>query len=157
MGFEQVYHDTLGRALRGEELPEQRGEERQQLDCLLHPEEHPPVLRLKECTCGAGEEHCAAACLFNAIVRDGQGKLTIDPERCSGCGACIDACKSGSLTASRDVLPTLDALKHAKGPAFALIAPAFHGQFSEEVTPGKLRSAFKQLGFTGMVEVAVFA
>ena len=41
--------------------------------------------------------------------------------------------------------------------AFAMIAPAFLGQFSENVTPGKLRSAFKQLGFSGMVEVALFA
>ena len=157
MEFEQVYRDALGRALRGEEPLETSREEGRQLDCLLHPKDYPPVLRLNECSCGAGEEHCAAACLFNAIVRDAQGKLTIDPKLCSGCGACIEACKSGNLTASRDVLPTLDALKHAEGPAFALIAPAFHGQFSSEVTPGKLRAAFKQLGFTGMVEVALFA
>ncbi len=157
MDFERTYHDALSRALRGEEQGESGEQERQQLDCLLHPEKYPPVLRLKDCSCGAGEEHCAAACLFDAIVRDEQGKLTVDPERCSGCGACIEACKSGNLTASRDVLPVLDALKHAKGPAFALIAPAFHGQFSSEVTPGKLRTAFKQLGFTGMVEVALFA
>lgn len=157
MDFERVYHDALGRALRGEEQQVKGEEERQQLDCLLHPEKYPPVLHRKDCTCGAGEEHCAAACLFDAIVRDEQGKLTVDPERCSGCGACIDACKSGNLTASRDVLPALDALKHAKGPAFALIAPAFHGQFSAEVTPGRLRTAFKRLGFTGMVEVALFA
>ena len=157
MGFDQVYHDALERALRGETPTQQGEEERRQLECLLHPENYPPVLRLKECTCGAGEEHCAAACLFQAIVRDEQGKLTIDPNLCSGCGACIAACKSGSLTASRDVLPALDALKHAKGPVFALIAPAFHGQFSQEVTPGKLRAAFHALGFTGMVEVALFA
>lgn len=157
MGFEQVYHDALSRALRGEAQRERGTEEQRQLDCLLHPEKQPPVLRLKDCTCGAGEEHCAAACLFDAVVRDEQGKLTIDPERCNGCGACIEACKSGNLTASRDVLPVLDALKHAGGPAFALIAPAFHGQFSEGVTPGKLRTAFKRLGFTGMVEVALFA
>ena len=157
MDFERVYHDALSRALRGEEQAESCEQERRQLDCLLHPEKYPPVLRLKDCSCGAGEERCAAACLFDAIVRDEQGKLTVDPERCNGCGSCIEACKSGNLTASRDVLPVLDALKHAKGPAFALIAPAFHGQFSSEVTPGKLRTAFKRLGFTGMVEVALFA
>ena len=157
MDFERVYHAALDRALRGGNQEESGAEEQRQLDCLLHPEKYPPVLRLKDCTCGAGEEHCAAACLFNAVVRDTGGGLTIDPERCNGCGACIEACKSGNLTASRDVLPVLDALKHAKGPAFALIAPAFHGQFSAGVTPGKLRTAFKQLNFTGMVEVALFA
>lgn len=42
-------------------------------------------------------------------------------------------------------------------PVYMMIAPAFLGQFSENVTPGKLRQAFKALGFTGMVEVALFA
>lgn len=153
MDFERTYHDALGRALRGEE-PERSG---QHLDCLLHPERHSPVIRLRDCGCKKEEEHCAAACLFRAIVRDEQGNLTIDPDQCNGCGACIEACQSGNLTASRDVLPALYALKRAKGPAYALIAPAFHGQFSPEVTPGRLRTAFRQLGFTGMVEVALFA
>ena len=157
MGFERVYYDALGRALRGEKQQEEGREEQRQLDCLLHPEKNSPVLRLKECDCGAGEEHCAAACLFQAVVRDEQGKLTVDPDQCNGCGACIEACKSGNLTASRDVLPVLYELKQAKGPAYALIAPAFHGQFSRDVTPGKLRTAFQRLGFTGMVEVALFA
>ncbi len=157
MGFEELYRHALERALHGGERVEVGDGELYHLDCLLQPDKYPPVLRLKECECGAGEEHCAAACLFNAIVRDGQGMLTIDPDQCNGCSACIDACKAGNLTASRDALPALDALKHAKGPVFALIAPAFHGQFSPQVTPGKLRSAFRALGFTGMVEVALFA
>ena len=157
MGFESVYQQALSRALRGEEQVRTAGTDERHLDCLLHPQKQPYVLRLQECGCGAGEEHCATACLFNAIVRDEQGKLTIDPELCCGCGACISACKAGNLTASRDILPVLDALKHAKGPAYVLVAPAFHGQFSSRVTPGKLRAAFRQMGFTGMVEVALFA
>ncbi len=157
MSFEQVYRRALERALRGGQQLEQGEQERRELDCLLHPERHPPVWKLKECGCKPGEDNCAAACLFQAIGRDGEGKLTIDPDRCNGCGACIEACKSGGLTASRDILPALEAVKNAKGPVFALIAPAFHGQFSDAVTPGKLRSAFRLLGFTGMVEVALFA
>ena len=38
-----------------------------------------------------------------------------------------------------------------------MIAPAFIGQFDRDITPGMLRSAFKKLGFAGMVEVALFA
>lgn len=157
MGFEDVYHSALHRAVHGEEQAESEEERRRQLDCLLHPERYPAVWRLKECGCSEGQAQCAAACLFRAIVRDENGTVSIDPELCCGCGACIDACKSGHLTASRDILPALDAVKHAKGPVFALIAPAFHGQFSPDVTPGRLRAAFRQLGFTGMVEVALFA
>ncbi len=156
--FEELYRTTLKDAVAGRP-PQPLGEavNPHQLDCLLRPEAHPPVWRLGECNCGGEEPHCAAACLFDAIVRDEAGGVTIDPNRCAGCSACIEACKSGNLTASRDVLPTLDAVKHAKGPVYALIAPAFLGQFSASVTPGKLRSAFKALGFEGLVEVALFA
>lgn len=53
----------------------------------------------------------------------------------------------------------LDCILHSekKVPVYMMVAPAFFGQFSENVTPGKLRKAFKMLGFTGMVEVALFA
>lgn len=40
---------------------------------------------------------------------------------------------------------------------YALIAPAFMGQFGDSVTPGKVRAGLKAAGFLGMVEVAVFA
>ena len=48
-------------------------------------------------------------------------------------------------------------IQKTKRQAYMMIAPAFFGQFSENVTPGKLRQAFKKLGFAGMVEVALFA
>lgn len=43
-----------------------------------------------------------------------------------------------------------------QGLIFAMIAPAFLGQFPG-VTSGQLRSALKSVGFDGMVEVALFA
>ena len=49
------------------------------------------------------------------------------------------------------------AVRNASGPVYLMIAPAFSGQFRGHVTAGKLRSACKALGFTGMVEVALFA
>ena len=128
-----------------------------ELDCLLHPEKCAPVVNFGQCSCKGGENPCESSCIFDAISRDESGNVVIDPEKCSGCAACIDACKSGKMTASRDVLPALYAVKNAKGPVYAMIAPAFMGQFSHLVTPGKLRSAFKKLGFSGMVEVALFA
>ena len=149
MTFEELYRTMLKQAVekgsvQADDLEASAGH----LDCLLHPQDHPLVWPLTPCTCPKEETHCAAACLFDAIVRRDDGTLAVDPDRCSGCGACIQACQSGNLTASRDVLPALDAVKHAKGPVYALIAPAFLGQFSTVVTPGRLRSAFKLLGFT---------
>lgn len=157
MTFDDLYQSLLRRAVTGEEAPPPSQADPRQLDCLLHPERYPAVWAVGQCQCGDGEAGCAAACLFQAIVRDREGRVTIDPARCCGCSACLEACRSGALTASRDILPALDAVKHARGPVYALIAPAFLGQFHQEVTPGRLRAAFQRLGFTGMVEVALFA
>ncbi len=129
-----------------------------QLECLLHPEKYGPIWRLEDCDCPEEErDTCPVKCLFDAIERDEKGNLVINMEKCIGCSDCIDSCKAEKLVGSKDVLPALEAVNKAKGPVYAMIAPAFISQFSRKVTPGKLRTAFKRLGFAGMVEVALFA
>lgn len=160
--FNDLYQRLLKASLENktdEEIEKIKGEEYDsyQLDCLLNPEKYPPVWKLGDCDCPDGEEHCIKKCLFEAIKRDENGKITINKDLCVGCSECIDMCHSDKLIASKDILPVLDALNSNKGPIYILIAPAFIGQFNEDVTPGKLRSAFKELGFDGMVEVALFA
>lgn len=71
--------------------------------------------------------------------------------------ACVTKATENSVKISKDVQACMESLHGKKNLAYALIAPAFIGQFSDEVTPGMLRNAFKQMGFDGMVEVAVFA
>lgn len=133
-------------------------ETRHSLDCLLHPEKHPVVWRTADCDCSEEEKaKCASRCLFDALHVDEKGNVSVDVDQCVGCSQCIDRCKAEHLAASKDVLPVLAAIKEEDRPVYAIIAPAFLSQFSNHVTPGKLRSAFKQLGFTGMVEVALFA
>ena len=61
------------------------------------------------------------------------------------------------LAANKDIVPVLTAIRKEEREVYALIAPAFLGQFGEKVTVGRLRAAFKAMGFKGMVEVAVFA
>ncbi|MCL2751329.1 MAG: hydrogenase [Firmicutes bacterium] len=62
------------------------------------------------------------------------------------------------MNANRD---SVDVLSHigssSKRLTYALLAPAFTGQFLDDVTPDKLRPALKALGFDGVVEVALFA
>lgn len=129
-----------------------------QLDCLLHPDKFAPVWRIGECNCSEEESTvCVSKCLFDALYKDENGNVAIKKELCAGCFNCIENCKAKKLVDSKDILPTLEAINSAKGPVYAMIAPAFISQFSEQVTPGKLRSAFKQIGFAGMVEVALFA
>ncbi len=126
-----------------------------QLNCLLHPEEYPVICNANNCNCGE-DKKCVAACMFNAIeIHD--NNIKFNQEKCIGCSACIEACEKGNLTASRDTISVVDMLKTSNQPIYALVAPAFIGQFGTEATPGKLRTALLQLGFSGMIEVAAFA
>ncbi len=126
------------------------------IDCLVHPGKYAPVWITQNCDCKEDEAACIKRCIFSAIGQDAAGNLVIDKERCTGCGECIDACETQKLTESKDIIPVLDTLKNSAGPVYALVAPAFIGQFGE-TSPGQLRSAFKAIGFAGMVEVALFA
>jgi len=129
-----------------------------QLDCLLHPHKHPPVIRLGRCTCSDAEKaKCEGVCFFNALTHDENGNMTITKENCVGCGDCIKSCKENNLAEIKEAVPIFDIINKGKSPVYAMIAPAYISQFNKDVTPGKLRSAFKRLGFAGMIEVALFA
>ena len=128
------------------------------LDCLLHPAKHPLVIRTGECDCPQEQRAvCVGRCPFDAMSLDEAGNIRIDPEKCMGCADCIDGCAGEKLKASTDILPALKAVRSSKSLAYALVAPAFLGQFTSSVTPGKLRAALKAVGFDGMIEVALFA
>ena len=57
---------------------------------------------------------------------------------------------------TKEIIAAIKAV-HKNKLSYALVAPAFMGQFDKNVTPGMLRNALKKLGFTGMVEVSLFA
>lgn len=160
--FEDLYKRLLKASINNEEEKELEQIKKEEydpyhLDCLLNPQNHSIVLKLGECDCPDGKENkCKIKCLFNALYND-NGNVKVKKDTCTGCSSCVDSCKAEKLKASRDILPALKSIHEKKGPVYALIAPAFVGQFSEVVTPGKLRTAFKKLGFDGMVEVALFA
>ncbi len=158
--FRELYQQAVTLALDSalDQLPQNGDFDPKQLDCLLNPKKHPLVLHTGTCTCtGEGQQECVRRCPFGAIRPAPNSGIIIDPDLCLGCSGCIDGCKEKNLHASTDIIPALKAVRASKGPAYALIAPAFLGQFSKEVTPGKLRSALKAVGFDGMLEVALFA
>jgi iron only hydrogenase large subunit-like protein len=117
------------------------------------------VFQVKECRGGCSEEehNCEAACLFGAVVRDMEGKVVIQDRNCTHCGHCVETCSLDSLVDKKEFFPLVDLLKSKEVPVFAIVAPAIIGQFGPDVTMGQLRSAFKHLGFYGMLEVALFA
>lgn len=158
--FKQLYESTVRAVLNNDsDLTAGGGNsyDPNHLDCLLNPKKHPIVIRTGKCSCSKGEEkECLERCPFGAL-RIKKGNVVVDPELCLGCEKCIDGCASEKLTASTDIIPALKAVRSSKGLVYAMIAPAFLGQFSKEVTPGKLRTALKEVGFDGMLEVALFA
>ena len=120
----------------------------------MHPEKYPLVWKDEPCDCT--DAKCVAACMFRALeIKD--GKAVLNPERCTGCAACIEACENKNLTFSRDAVKAVEILKDMDTPVYFLMAPAYVGQFGRDATPGRLRSALKSLGAAGMIEVAAFA
>ena len=54
---------------------------------------------------------CIDSCIFDAITRDEKGNVTIDAGKCVGCEECIRRCEEHNLTASKDILPALEAVR----------------------------------------------
>ncbi len=152
MTFEELYRKVLKDRLWGRSVSENVS--RRKLDCLFHPDKYPLVWKNEPCDCE--DAQCVTACMFRALeVRD--GKVTMNAENCTGCAQCIEACQNKNLTFSHDAVKVVEILKSSEEPVYAMMAPAYIGQFGEEATPGKIRSALKGMGFAGMIEVAAFA
>ncbi|GAB6157223.1 [Fe-Fe] hydrogenase large subunit C-terminal domain-containing protein [Desulfotomaculum varum] len=115
------------------------------------------VYKVRDCSCGCEDEGCQVSCLMGAIERDEQGNVVIRGSHCTDCGQCVEVCQHDCLVDRKEFIPLVEILKNRKVPVYAIIAPAFIGQFGEEVSPGQVRAALKRLGFYGMVEVALFA
>ncbi len=99
---------------------------------------------------------CAKACGMNAISSDELGRAQIDYEKCVSCGMCLVNCPFGAIADKSQIFQTIQAIKSGV-PVYAAVAPAVTGQFGPKMKPGKLRSAFKALGFVDAIEVAIGA
>lgn len=102
------------------------------------------------------ERPCAKACGMDAIYSDAQGKAVIDYDKCVSCGMCLVNCPFGAISDKGQIFQLIHSIQ--KGDrVIAIVAPAFVGQFGPDMTPEKLTGAMKQLGFDGVVEVAIGA
>ncbi len=102
------------------------------------------------------ERPCAAACGVDAISSDEFGKAAINPEKCVSCGACMASCPYGAIADKSQIFQLIKAIKDG-AKVVAAIAPAFVGQFGEDISAEQLKAAFKELGFSDVVEVAIGA
>ena len=153
--YQRLIQQTLEQDGSTDNMPDDFDQD--QLDCLLHPEKHAPIWRIADCDCThLDQAKCIGSCLFNALTLETDG-IKINKELCVGCEVCLVACPNKKLVSSKDIIPTLKSLLNNEKLSYALVAPAFLGQFSPDVTPGKLRSALKVMGFDGVIEVSLFA
>lgn len=159
--FKELYNYVVQSAIEGDVNKINNSDkdyDSHQLDCLLNPKKHPLVIQTGKCECANEKQsECVSRCPFDAISIRPEGGILINPELCIGCSECVNGCASEKLKASTDIIPALKTIRASKGLVYAMIAPAFLGQFSGDVTPGKLRNALKKVGFDGMIEVALFA
>ena len=102
------------------------------------------------------ERPCQASCGMDAIGSDEHGKATINQDKCVACGQCLVSCPFGAIVDKGQIFQVIQSI--LKGDkVIAIVAPAFIGQFSGMVSPGKLVTAMKMLGFDSVVEVAIGA
>ena len=103
------------------------------------------------------ERPCAKVCGMNAIKSDEYGRADINYDMCVSCGMCLANCPFGAISDKAQIFQLIQAIKDDSTPVYAAIAPAVSTQFGKDMTPGKLRTAFKKLGFEDILEVAIGA
>lgn len=102
------------------------------------------------------ERPCKNACGVGAIVSDKHGRAYIDTDKCVSCGMCMVSCPFGAISDKSQIFQLTRALQEG-GQIVAEIAPAFVGQFGDNITPRNIKAALQELGFSEVYEVALEA
>lgn len=102
------------------------------------------------------ERPCRQACGVGAIVSDEHGRARIDNDKCVSCGMCMVNCPFGAISDKSQIFQLARALSEGE-EIVAEIAPAYAGQFGDNITPRNLKAALQELGFSEFYEVALGA
>lgn len=94
---------------------------------------------------------CEEACPVNAISKDEYGIEHIDESKCIYCGKCLNACPFGAIFEISQTFDVLQSIRRGE-ETIAIIAPSILGQFKTSID--QVYGAFKQIGFTDVIEVA---
>ncbi|MGE5632382.1 MAG: [Fe-Fe] hydrogenase large subunit C-terminal domain-containing protein [Caulobacteraceae bacterium] len=108
-----------------------------------------------ECICGECKPEDVGK--YETHMYNRKSEPVISNDKCLNCGYSAPDCDFGAVVDKVEFMPVIDLLKDERTPVFAAVAPAIVGQFGEGVSMGMLRTALKILGFTDMIEVALFA
>lgn len=96
---------------------------------------------------------CETSCAVKAISTDENRKSVIDYDKCVGCGKCKNACPFGAISDPTSIVQVLADIQAGKR-VYAMLAPAFVGQFGMKATIGQIFSVLKKIGFTDVREVS---
>ncbi|MDR3562695.1 MAG: monomeric [FeFe] hydrogenase [Negativicutes bacterium] len=96
---------------------------------------------------------CERACELQAVTAGVDRRAVIDYNKCVACGACKVACPFGAISDAAQIVQLIRGLQGPR-PVYALLAPAFVGQFGANVKPPQVIAALSQLGFADVVEAA---
>lgn len=111
----------------------------------------------KACVGKTDDCKCTEACGTGALCLDSKkGRPVVDIDQCLSCGLCIVACPQGAITDKAEIAQTINLIKKHKR-VYAILAPAFSGQFGTEVSEEQIKSALLMLGFYDVMEVALGA
>lgn len=97
---------------------------------------------------------CVRHCPVKAI-KVGNGHATVVPELCIACGHCVEICPAHAKKVRNDSARA-KYLINTKKPVYISLAPSWISDF-ENLSPAKIITALKQLGFTGVSETALGA
>lgn len=99
---------------------------------------------------------CERACDLMAVTAGSDRRAYIDQDKCVSCGACKQACPFGAIADWSAIVQVIRHLLQGRR-VYAMLAPAFVGQFGPKVKPAQVMAALSKMGFSGVVEVAVGA
>ena len=90
------------------------------------------------------------------IGSDKMGRAKIDNDKCVSCGMCMVNCPFGAISDKSQIFQLARALSEGE-EIVAELAPAYIGQFGDNVTQRNMKEALKKLGFKEIYEVALGA
>lgn len=137
-------------------------------NAIMHDEGHAAIDQSKCIKCGKCKNvcpyeaigrkvrPCSIACGVKAIESDNYGRAVINQDKCLSCGMCMVSCPFGAIADKSQIFQLIRCLKNG-GEVVAEIAPAYAGQFGQEVTSDKIYAALLELGFSHVYEVALGA
>ncbi len=82
---------------------------------------------------------------MNAIGQDEYGHACIDYDKCVSCGMCLVNCPFGAIVDKGQLFQLIHAIRQGD-EVVAVIAPAFWGQFGDNVTPGQIKGRHEAAG-----------